>query len=169
MSKKLYTVRMGVMRVYDIARKTNKGWYVTSPKSGDLYIARNNKEVRAAANKSDLSYFEYNHVTVNRGEAKAVYEQQLHRYARYQRISMMNKLGRPIVDVVEITRTLNNNGGSSVSVYHNGSNAICVSAYDTNDNLRHGFEVTYKGDAVEFEAGLEYRINEMIGKLRSIS
>ncbi len=167
MSKKLYTVRMGVMRVYDIARKTNKGWYVTSPKSGDLYVARNNKEVRAAANKSDLSYFEYNHVTVNRGEAKAVCEQQLHRYARYQRISMMNKLGRPIVDVVEITRTLEANNSVNVSVHHNGSNAIRVISY--HDHNKYGFEVTYKGDAVEFESGLEYRINEMIGKLKPIS
>ncbi len=167
MSKKLYTVHMGVMRVYDIARKTNKGWYVTSPKSGDLYIARNNKEVRAAANKSDLSYFEYNHVTVNHGEAKAVCEQQLHRYARYQRISMMNKLGRPIVDVVEITRTLEANNGVNVSVHHDNFSGIVVSAYDGHNKL--GFSIKYTGDAVEFEAALEYRINEMIVKLKPIS
>ena len=146
MSKKLYAVRMGVMRVYDIVRRTQKGWYVTTPKSGDLYIARNNKEVRAAANRSDLSYFEYNHVTVNRGEAKAVCEQQLHRYARYQRIDMMNKLGRPIVDVVEITRIIDNNG---------------------ENNLKHGFEVTYKGDAVKFEAELEHSLEQLIGKLKN--
>ncbi|AII27455.1 hypothetical protein B8b_04 [Pseudoalteromonas phage B8b] len=167
MSKKLYAVRMGVMRVYDIVRRTQKGWYVTTPKSGDLYIARNNKEVRAAANRSDLSYFEYNHVTVNRGEAKAVCEQQLHRYARYQRIDMMNKLGRPIVDVVEITRIIDNNGGSSASVYHNGSNGICITAYDGENNLKHGFEVTYKGDAVKFEAELEHSLEQLIGKLKN--
>ena len=169
MSKKLYTVRMGVMRVYDIARKTNKGWYVTSPKSGDLYIARNNKEVRAAANKSDLSYFEYNHVTVNRGEAKAVCEQQLHRYARYQRISMMNKLGRPIVDVVEITRTLEANNGVNVSVHHDSFSGIVVTCNQFGKNYKSGFSIKYTGDAVEFEAGVEYRINEMIDKFRSIS
>ena len=168
MSKKLYTVREGVMRTYEIVRKTQKGWYVKCKRTGDLYIARNNKAVRAAANKSDLSYYEYNHVTVNRGEAKGVCEQQLHRYARYQRISMMNKLGRPIVDVVEITGIIDRNDGSSVSLYHNGGNGICVSAYDSENSLRHGFEVRYIGDAARFEAELEHSLEQLIGKLKNV-
>ncbi len=169
MSKKLYAVRMGVICVYDIVRKTQKGWYVTTPKSGDLYIARNNKEVRAAANRSDLSYFEYNHVTVNCGEAKAVCDQQFKRYARYQRIDMMNKLGRPIVDVVEITRTLEANNAVNVNIYNENFGEICITCNRFGQNYKSGISIKYKGDAVKFEAELEHSLEQLIDKFRSIS
>ncbi len=162
MSKKLYCVRMGVMRVYNIIRKTNKGWYVNSAKSGDTYIARNNKEVRVAANKSDLSYFEYNHVTVNRREAKAVCEQQLKRYARYQRIDMMVKLGRPIVDMVEITKLLNTHNITFANFYFDDQYKCSVKISALYNGQKYGFEVIYLGDAVTFEYELEIRLNELI-------
>lgn len=162
MSKKLYTVRMGVMRTFDVVRKTNKGWYVTGKGISDVYIARNNKTVRVAANKGDLSYYEYNHVTANRGEAKAVCDEQITRYARYCRIEMMEKLNRPIIDVVEITNVIEGNGGVSVSVYHNGNNGICVTSHKFGCYEKQGFEVRYAGDALKFEADLSLRLNEMI-------
>lgn len=159
MSKKLYTIRMGVMRTFDIVRKTGKGWYVKSKGVSDVYIARNNKTVRVAASKGDLSYYEYNHVTVNRGEAKAVCAEQLARYARHCRIDMMNKFNRPIIDVVEITRVIEEAGGSTVSVYHNGANGVCVTCYHGHN--KYGFEIRYRGDAIEFEANLERSLFEI--------
>lgn len=162
MNKKLYAVRMGVMRVYDIVRRTQKGWYVTTPKSGDLYVARNNKEVRAAANKSDLSYFEYNHVTVNRREAMQVCHHQLKRYARYQRIDMMVKLGRPIIDMAEITKLLNTHNITFASFYFDNQYKCSVKISALYNGQKYGIEVIYLGDAVTFEYELEIRLNELI-------
>lgn len=165
MSKKLYTIRMGVMRVHDVVRTTNKGWYVTSKGTSDVYIAKNNLTVRSAAANGDLSYYEYNRVTTSRKIATEVVREQVQRYARHQRISMMQKLNRPIVDVIEITNVIDAAGGTSTNVYHNGGNGICVVSYDSEHNLRQGFEVTYTGDPVRFEDELSLQLTKLMEKL----
>lgn len=167
MSKKLYTIRMGVMRTFDIVRKTGKGWYVKSKGVSDVYIARNNKTVRVAASKGDLSYYEYNHVTVNRGEAKAVCAEQLARYARHCRIDMMNKFNRPIIDVVEITRTLEANNAVNVNIYHENFDGICITCNEFGKNYKSGISVKYTGDAIKFETELEHYLEQLIGKLKN--
>tara|TARA_R110002124_G_scaffold47290_2_gene140933 strand:- start:8655 stop:9377 length:723 start_codon:yes stop_codon:yes gene_type:complete len=151
---RLFTVRNGTITEYEIERADINGWWVKCDGTGDMFIGF----AKADKLTSGLEYYEYNRVTTNRDEAMALRDEQLSEYASHLRIEMMNKLNRPIVDVVEITHQLEQVCDGVVSITMGSSVPQIVTVRVQCKGNSWNACATYKDNARKFEIELAHAI-----------